>query len=60
MYMKQDVNVFSVKYAEKCGLYSLPVRFKVCGGFHIQTTTGKTKKKKNFTSSVYFQFAHGK
>lgn len=56
--MKQDADVFCVKYGVKCGLCSLQVRFKVCGGFHMQKTTGK-ERKKNFPSSVYFQFAHG-
>ena len=53
--MKQDADVFCVKYGEKRGLCSLQVRFKVCGGFHMQTTT----EKKSFTSSLYFLFVHG-
>jgi len=58
--MKQDADVFCVKYGEKCGLCALQVLFKVCGGFHMQTTTVKKQQtKKSFTSSVYFQFAHG-
>jgi hypothetical protein len=42
--MKQDADVFCVKYREKCVLCSLQVRFKVCGGFHMQTTTTKKKE----------------
>ena len=44
--MKQDADVFCVKYGVKCGLCSLQVRFKVCGGFYMQKTTGKERKKK--------------
>jgi hypothetical protein len=43
--MKQDADVFCVKYGEKCVLCSPQVRFKVCGGFHMQTTEKKKKKK---------------
>jgi hypothetical protein len=44
--MKQDADVFCVKYGEQCGLCSLQVRFKVCGAFHVQTTTENIKTKK--------------
>lgn len=41
--MKQDADVFCVKNGQKCGLCSLQFRFKVCGGFHMQTTTGEKR-----------------
>ena len=56
--MKQDADVFCVKYGEKCGLCSLQVRFKFAVVFICRQQRKKQTKKKGFTSSVYFQFAH--
>jgi hypothetical protein len=53
--MKQDADVFCVKYEKKCGLCALQVLFKVCGGFHMQTTMGgkKTKPKKRALPAAF-------
>lgn len=55
--MKQDADVFCVKYGEKCGLCSLQVRFKFAVVFICRQQRKKqTNKKKKRASPAAFIF----